>query len=100
MSKLFSVGIMIAATAYIVADSEEEAKKKAEDLPHEGLEFLSSRVLIGSTKHAEDIYMTGESYHADMPTISLSPAMTIHSRDYRTLDLVEDFDEEERVIRA
>jgi hypothetical protein len=98
--KLFSIDVMVCATAYILAESAEEAKAKAEDLQGEGLEFLSSRTLLGSTKHAEDIYMTGESYHEDMPTISLSPAMTVHSPDYRTLDEVEDFDEEERVIRA
>lgn len=68
MAKLFSRDVMIAATAYIVADSEEEAQKKFDTLKGNGLEISED----------DDDMIYGGQYHAGMPEISLSPAMTIH----------------------
>jgi hypothetical protein len=78
MTKLFSGEIMIAATVYVVADSEEEARKAIEDLHGNGIEFSDRRQMIG-----EDLWMTGESFNADMPAVSLSPAMTIQDSPTR-----------------
>ena len=92
MPKLYSGEIMIAATVYVVADSEEEARKEIEALHGTGIEFSSRRQMI-----ADDLWVTGESYNSDMPALSLSPAMTIQDSPTRPcVDLVEeDLDEEE-----
>lgn len=72
MSKLFSGGIKIEATVYVVAETEEEARKAISALHGTGIEFSSRRQEIG-----DGLVVTGESFNADMPTVSLSPAMTI-----------------------
>lgn len=68
MATLFSRDIMVAATVYIVAESEEEAQAKFDALKDTGLEISED----------EDDLIYGGQYHAGMPDVSLSPAMTIH----------------------
>ncbi len=87
MTKLYSADIVINATAYIMAESAEEAVEKLSSIHDDGIEFSSRRQTI-----SDGIEMTGERYGPDMPEISLSPAMTIRA-PYRTVSLVEDFDE-------
>jgi hypothetical protein len=91
MKKLFSVDVAIIATAYIVAESDEEAQKIADSLGEEALEFSSRRQDIGVD---QDIAITGETYNADMPEISLSPAMTLVGPQGRKVDFQEEFDTE------
>lgn len=69
MAHLFSRDIMICATAYIVADTEAEAQAKYDALRNEGLELSESD---------GDVPVYGGRYHAEMPDVSLSPAMTIY----------------------
>ena len=89
MSKLFSIEVTIIATAYIVAESAAEAQGIASDLTDTGIEFGSRRQDIG-----DDLCVTGESYSEDMPTVSLSPAMTLQGIVWgATVDEVEDFEE-------
>jgi hypothetical protein len=90
--KCFSVDVRIIATAYILAETEEEAQKKAHALINESLEFSSRRQLIG-----DDVWMTGETYNRDMPEVSLSPAMTCHGPNGYPVEFVEDFDAVEEV---
>lgn len=75
---IFSVEINVVATAYIRADSLQEAKSKAKALPQSSIE-------VGST--VGDVEVSGlDLDDPELPDVSLSPAMTIHSVDYRTLD--------------
>lgn len=91
MPKVFSGEILIAATVYVVAETEEEARKEIEGLQGSGIEFSDRRQMIG-----EDLWMTGESFNADMPALSLSPAMTIQeSADPVSVWLADELDEEE-----
>jgi len=91
MTKLYLGEILIAATVYVVADSEDEAKVQIAKLQDEqtGIEF-SSR----SQEVAEGLVVTGESYSEDMPALSLSPAMTIQkSVTLPQVWLLEDLEE-------
>jgi hypothetical protein len=91
LKKLFSVEVAIIATAYIVADSDEAGPKIADSLGDEALEFSSRSQDIGVD---QDIAITGETYSADMPEISLSPAMTLVGPQGRKVDFQEEFDTE------
>ena len=72
---IYSIDVQIVGTAYIKAESEEEALKIANSLPNEFLEFSNGHQCIG-----DDICMDGGSYQGladnDEP-VALSPAMTI-----------------------
>jgi hypothetical protein len=96
--KCFSIDVRIMATAYILAETAEEAQDKADHLTSTGLEFSRRRELIGDST-VGDIWITGETYNRDMPEISLSPAMTLACAE-RRVDLVEDFDEEDEAEHA
>ena len=80
--KLYQVDVTIAATAYIKAESETDAIRKA-------------RQLIGGTLEVQDgkydgVEVSGLSYdNPELPDTSLSPAMTIVSVSD---DSVEQFD--------
>lgn len=91
MKKLFSVDVAIIATAYIVAASEEEAQEIANGLTDQALEFSSRQQHVGVD---DEIIITGESYSADMPEISLSPAMTLVGPQGREVDFQEELVEE------
>jgi hypothetical protein len=91
LKKLFSVDVAIIATAYIVADSEAEAQEIANSLADEALEFSSRQQHVGVDA---EIVITGESYSADMPELTLSPAMTVVGVQGRTVDYQEDLPEE------
>jgi len=92
--KLFQTEVTIAASLYILAETEEEANAKANELTGSigsttGLEFSNRRQEIG-----DGIHMTGEVYSADMPELSLSPSMSIQfSPTQHSCYLTEDFDE-------
>lgn len=90
MSKLFNIDIQVFATAYIVADSAEEAQAIANGL-------AESMGEIPTGYFGDDIEIFGGSFHADMPELSLSPAMTIGAA-IGNVELVEDFDEEEEGV--
>lgn len=91
MTKLYSGDITITATAYVIATNEEEARQKIEALRNTGIEFSSRRQEIG-----DNLCITGESYSADMPEVSLSPAMTINDSPSRAcVWLAEELGEEE-----
>lgn len=92
MKKLFSVDVAIVATAYIVAESEAEAQEIANGLSDQALEFSSRQQHVGVD---DEIIITGETYNADMPEISLSPAMTLLGPQGRKVDFQEEFEEEE-----
>lgn len=80
MSKLFSIDVKIYGTAYIQADTAEEALEKIKAFNHTGIQFSDRRQDIGEFADRE-LIMTGECYSPDMPEISLSPVMTIHGPD-------------------
>jgi hypothetical protein len=88
MAKLYSIGITIAATAYIIADSAEEAMQKARD------NLVDGELIVPQCRDSE-LPIDGGTYRPDMPEISLSPAMTLvgPEEDARP-DEVEDFGEE------
>lgn len=68
--KLYSVDIPITATAYIKANSAEEALKRASSLALLGIEFPEDL--------EREVPISGRMYDdPNLPEISLSPAMTI-----------------------
>lgn len=69
MPKLYSIDIPVYATAYIKADSAEEAQALARKLRHATIE------VTGSTSDS-DVTISGGPY-GDLPDVSLSPVMTI-----------------------
>jgi hypothetical protein len=71
---LYSIDIKVVATAYVKANSEEEAREKAKGLHMDGLE-VSGDPLISERRYDDP----------ELPEISLSPAMTI----YEPLDHIE-----------
>ena len=73
MPNLYNAEITITATAYVIAESEDEARAKISALHNTGIEFSDRRQQV-----AEELFVTGESYGMDMPELSLSPAMTIN----------------------
>jgi hypothetical protein len=94
LKKLFQVDVALIATAYILADSEEEAQKMAMDKARTGIEFSGRRQEIG-----EDLFMTGEVFSPDMPEFSLSPAMTFGAPQGKAY-LTEEFEEEDNGVHG
>ena len=66
MSKLYSIDVQICGTAYVRASSKLAALAKLGRLTYDHLEFKGS--------HVSDLPYD----HADLPAVSLSPAMTLH----------------------
>lgn len=65
---LYSIDVRLCATAYITAETEEEAMQKARDA------FSGSG---GELPTGEaDFIIDGSTYSIDMPEVSLSPAVT------------------------
>lgn len=88
MSKLYSINVRLWATAYIVADSEREARKIIRGMAQTSIEVPECREC--------DIPITGEQFNRDMPEVSLSPAMEIGKPEkLKFLELVEDFGDDE-----
>jgi DnaJ-class molecular chaperone len=69
-TKLFSINVRLVATAYILAQSEEEAMAAARDLTDSSGEMPTGYF-------GDGIEISGESYNPDMPELSFSPAMTV-----------------------
>lgn len=89
--KVFSTTVAIYATLYVLAETEEEAEAMArETVQDAGLEFSSRRQYVG-----DGIEMTGETFNADMPEISLSPAMSFAPMEEQqfSMELSDDLDE-------
>jgi hypothetical protein len=86
LKKLFSIGVTIYATAYIVAESEEEAQNIASHLPDSSGEMPTGYF-------GDDIEISGERFNPDMPELSFSPAMTVGPVE-GAVDLVEEFEDE------
>jgi hypothetical protein len=68
--KVFSTDLRLYATAYIVAETQEEADKIARDLAGSTLEMPDGYC-------GDGLEVWGGSFNIDMPELSLSPAMTI-----------------------
>ncbi len=67
---VWSVDVKITATAYIRAETQEEALKLAKELEGDGLELF---------EQDGDLPISGKQYDdPDLPDVSLSPAMTVH----------------------
>jgi len=83
---VYSVTIKIAATAYIKAETEADALRKAGALENCGLEL--------PTGDMGDADICGLAYDdPELPEISLSPAMTMHgawSGDRTEIELVHE----------
>ena len=70
MKQLFSIDVRMYATAYIRADSAEEATAIAKGLKDSAMEV--------ATDSGGDVEISGLQFDdPDLPDISLSPAMTI-----------------------
>jgi len=81
MPKVYSVDVKIYATAYIRADSEDEARKIAAALKLGSLE-LRTEDYAGESSDGTDIAISGAQFDSDaLPDLSLSPAMTIYGPD-------------------
>jgi hypothetical protein len=96
---VYSLDIQIAATAYIKAESEEEARNIASDLPNDFIEFSDRHQTVG-----DDICVDGTPFRGlweNDETTALSPAMTITGvSNLEGLELVEediDVEEDENV---
>lgn len=73
MSRVYSIDVKLYATAYIKADSPEEAIAKARDLTWDSPDISDSDGTVP---------ISGLPFHdPDLPDVSLSPAMTIHGPD-------------------
>lgn len=70
--KLYSVDVKIYATAYIMADTEDEAREISKDMKYDCLEVEG---LNG------DIEISGKDFASLEDSVSLSPAMTVHGPD-------------------
>ena len=91
--KVFNTTVVIYATLYVLAETEEEAEAAARDaIQDAGLEFSSRRQYVG-----DGIEMTGETFNADMSEISLSPAMTFAPMEEQviSMELSDELDENE-----
>jgi hypothetical protein len=94
---VWSLDLRVCATAYIVADTAEEAREKlkAHFATHEGerLEILGLEVGEGC---AQDFEISGAAYDDDdLPEISLSPAMTVYAPSWEELPTYSGGDEED-----
>jgi hypothetical protein len=74
MSKLFRIEVLLVATAYIQADSAEDARAQAEQsFAHPIEASVSDSTMFG------EIPVSGADYFGDdLPSISLSPALTFY----------------------
>lgn len=81
MPKVFSTDLRIYATVYIVAETEEEATKIAAGLAGDTIEMPECEYA--------DLPVWGGTFHADMPDVSLSPAMTIAPADEQEINIDE-----------
>ncbi|MBO6507370.1 MAG: hypothetical protein JJ979_02605 [Roseibium sp.] len=68
--KVYSADLKVWATAYIVAESEEEAQQIANEL---------SNLTVGLSKHQADIEVSEAMINTDLPKCSLSPVCTVES---------------------
>lgn len=88
MAKLYAIEIKVCATAYIKADSPEQALAHVEDLHLTGWEL---------SKYAGEPISGLQFDDPNLPSYSVSPVMTVHgpwdSRD--TPDMVHDYDNPE-----
>lgn len=85
---LYSIDIKICATAYIKAESEEEAMKIAkEQLADTGMELPDNLDWL-------ELPITGKEFDSpDLPDVSLSPAMTLYGPwrgDEQPVEMVEE----------
>lgn len=88
MPNLYSIDVTIHATAYIMADSKEEAFQALNDRKDTGFE-------LPTTSNDLDMPINGETFHAEMPEFSLSPAMTfVGAETSVVMEIVAEFDEE------
>lgn len=70
MTSIYRIDVKVWATAYIRADSAEEATEIAKGLKQQGLEVSDA---------GGDIEISGLQYDdPELPDVSLSPAMTCH----------------------
>jgi hypothetical protein len=73
----YSIDVKLYGTAYIKADSAEEALKLAQELTHHEFEVLMDE--------GDLVYAAGDPsllhLDEDAPTVSLSPIFTIHGPD-------------------
>lgn len=88
MGRVYSIEVSIAATAYVRADSEEEARAKAKELGGTGLEL---------PEYTDGVEISGRSFDdPDLPEVSLSPSMTIVEINHEDeCELVHDDEDEE-----
>lgn len=90
MTKLYSVDIKLAATAYVLADSPDEAQAIVDETfgDQEGAEL--------PTGDCGDFVITGEPFNPHMAPVSLSPMVTFYGRfDGQAVDLADGFGDEE-----
>jgi hypothetical protein len=81
---VYSIDVRVYATAYIKADSAEEAQQIAEGLKDNCLQDLEG---FGD----DGLEISGASYHELPADVTLSPAMSIHGPDEGdTVELVEE----------
>lgn len=72
---VYSIDVKIYATAYIRAESAEEAQKVALSLADSSLDMPTGYI-------GDDLEISDEEYDSDeLPDVSLSPAMTIVGPD-------------------
>jgi hypothetical protein len=89
MPNLYSIDIKLYATAYIIADNEEEAREIVENYRNNAME-------VPTTADDWEVPINGETFNADMPEFSLSPAMTIVGpEEGHYLELVQEFADED-----
>jgi hypothetical protein len=91
---VWSIDVKIYGTAYIKAETAEEALKIAQALKGEAIQFSDRRQQV-----SEDIFVTGERYTKDLPPVSLSPVMELHGPDEGVVpnlsDELEDEDDDD-----
>lgn len=74
---VYRIEIVVGATAYVRADSAEDASAMLAALDGDGIE-LSRRDMVVS----DQVSISGRQYDdPELPAISLSPAMTLHTLD-------------------
>lgn len=89
MANLYSIDVRLTATAYIVADSEAEAFKIARG----AFDNTGGELPTGEA----DVTVDGGTYSADMPEVSLSPAVTFDAfADDASVTFEEELEEDEQ----
>jgi hypothetical protein len=82
MANLYSFEVTIHATLYVVAEDEAAAVAEAKTWKGQGVEL--------PTGFGSSIEVNGDQFSADMPEVSLSPAVTFGEVDLEP-ELVEEF---------